>query len=94
MKAIWNGAVLADSDDTIVLEGNHYFPRESLAREHLVESEKTSWCPWKGTASYFHVEAGGERNRDAAWVYRDPRRRAEKIRDRVAFRHGVDVVPS
>jgi uncharacterized protein (DUF427 family) len=94
MKAIWNGEVLAESDDTVVVEGNHYFPRESLAREHLVESEHTSWCPWKGTASYFHVEAGGDRDPDAAWVYRAPRRRARKLRDRVAFWRGVDVVPS
>jgi uncharacterized protein (DUF427 family) len=94
MKAVWNRAVLAESDDTVVVEGNHYFPPESLAREHLVESEHTSWCPWKGTASYFDVQAGGERNRAAAWVYRRPKRRAERIRGRVAFRRGVDVVPS
>jgi len=94
MKAIWNGEVLAESDDVVEVEGNHYFPREALAREHLVESERTSWCPWKGTASYFHVEAGGERNPDAAWVYREPKRRAARIRDRVAFRRGVKVIGS
>jgi uncharacterized protein (DUF427 family) len=94
MKAIWNGHVIADSDDTVVVDGNHYFPPESLAREHLVESEHRSWCPWKGTASYFHVAAGGERNPDAAWVYRRPRRRVANIRDRVAFWRGVEVVRS
>jgi uncharacterized protein (DUF427 family) len=94
MKAIWNGELLAESDDTVLVEGNHYFPPDSLERAHFVESDRTSWCPWKGTASYFHLEAGGERNRDAAWVYRDPRTRAANIRGRVAFWRGVEIVPS
>ncbi|MGI8780509.1 MAG: DUF427 domain-containing protein [Solirubrobacteraceae bacterium] len=92
MKAIWNGTVLAESDHTVVVEGNHYFPPQSLAREHLLESDRTSWCPWKGKASYYHVEAGGERNPDAAWVYCKPWRPARRIRDHVAFRRGVEVV--
>jgi uncharacterized protein (DUF427 family) len=91
MKAIWNGVTLAESDDTVVVEGNHYFPADSLAREHFAESDKTSWCPWKGTASYYSVEAGGAENPDAAWYYREPKDKAAAIRDRVAFWRGVEI---
>ena len=91
MRATWNGVTLAESDDTVVVEGNHYFPPESLAREHLVPSEKTTICPWKGTASYFDVQAGGETNPDAAWFYAEPKSAAAEIKDRVAFWRGVEV---
>lgn len=92
MKAIWNGVVLAESDDTVVVEGNHYFPLDSLEREYVVESETHTVCPWKGTASYFTIEVDGQQNRDAAWYYPDPKPGAEMVRDRVAFWNGVDVV--
>jgi uncharacterized protein (DUF427 family) len=90
-RAVWNGAVLAESDDTLVVEGNHYFPPESLRREHLRPSDTHTVCGWKGTASYYHVEVGGKRNPDAAWYYPDPLPAAENIADRVAFWKGVKV---
>jgi uncharacterized protein (DUF427 family) len=90
-RAIWNDTVLAESDDTVVVEGNHYFPREALSDEHLEPSETTSWCPWKGTASYYTVRVNGDENADAAWYYPDPKRKAAEIKDRVAFWHGVTV---
>ena len=91
MKATWNGTVLAESDDTVVVEGNHYFPADSLVREHFADSDTTSHCPWKGDASYYHVEVGGDRNADAAWYYPEPKSAAEEIRGRVAFWRGVKV---
>ena len=94
VRAVWNGAVIAESDRTLVLEGNHYFPVEDIDPAVLRDSDETSWCPWKGTASYYDVEAGGERNRGAAWYYRDPKRAAEAIRDHVAFWRGVRVEPA
>ncbi|MDH3499035.1 MAG: DUF427 domain-containing protein [Acidimicrobiia bacterium] len=90
-RAIWNGAVIADSDDTVVVEGNHYFPPQSLNAELLIPTSSTSRCPWKGTAEYFSVVVDGEENRDAAWVYRDPSQSAAEIKDHVAFWHGVKV---
>jgi uncharacterized protein (DUF427 family) len=93
MKAIWKGAVIADSDDTVVVEGNHYFPPSALKREHFQPSAHTTVCPWKGTASYYSVTVGGDTNRDAAWYYPDPKPEAESIRGRVAFWRGVEVVP-
>ena len=92
MKAIWNGAVLAVSDDTVVVEGNHYFPADALDRSRFVDSATTSVCGWKGTANYFTIEVDGERNVDAAWVYRDPQPAAEEIRGRVAFWRGVEIL--
>jgi len=89
--AIWNDTVLAESDDTVVVEGNHYFPRDAIRPEHFEPSEKTSWCPWKGTASYFTVKAGDAENRDAAWYYPEPKKKAARIKDRVAFWRGVEV---
>ena len=91
MKAIWNGAVLAESDDTVVVEGNHYFPAESLSREHFVPSGTHTTCPWKGEASYYTVQVGGQQNPDAAWFYPDPKDAARQIRGRVAFWKGVQV---
>ncbi|HEU4755089.1 MAG TPA: DUF427 domain-containing protein [Agromyces sp.] len=94
MKAIWNGAVIAESDDTVVVEGNHYFPREAIDPQYFADSDNRSVCHWKGTASYFHVEVDGERNPNAAWYYPEPSPAAAEIRDRVAFWRGVDVVPA
>lgn len=91
MRATWNGTVLAESEDTVVVERNHYFPRESLVAEHFVPSEQTSVCPWKGTASYLTVTVDGETNPDAAWFYTEPKKAAAEIKDRVAFWHGVLV---
>ena len=91
MKATWNGTTLAESDDTVVVEGNHYFPADSLVREHFSESQHTSYCPWKGTASYYHLAVGGQQNENAAWYYPEPKEKAASIRDRVAFWKGVVV---
>jgi uncharacterized protein (DUF427 family) len=93
MKAIWNGAVLAESDDTVVVEGNHYFPRESLNEDSFERSQAASVCFWKGIARYYHVRAGGERNRNAAWTYPHPFPWIRKIKGRVAFWNGVEVRP-
>ncbi len=90
-RAIWKDTVLAESGDTVVVEGNHYFPRESLVEEHFEDSETTSRCPWKGQASYLHVVVDGDVNRDAAWYYPDPSRAARRIEGRVAFWRGVQV---
>ena len=88
--ATWNGSVIASSDDTVVVEGNHYFPRDAVTAT-LRESETRTVCGWKGTASYFAVEVDGQVNPDAAWVYPDPEPEAAQIRDRIAFWHGVEV---
>ena len=90
-RATWRGALLAESDDTVVVEGNHYFPPGSLVREHLVDSPTTSVCGWKGTARYYDVVVEGESNAAAAWYYPDPKPEAEAIRGRVAFWKGVEV---
>lgn len=92
MRAIWNGVTLAESDDTVVVEGNHYFPADSIAREHFSASDSHTVCPWKGTASYFDVTVGGDTNADAAWFYPEPKQAAAEIKDRVAFWRGVEVV--
>ena len=89
--ATWNGTVLAESDDTVVVEGNHYFPRSSVREGALVDSDRTSVCPWKGTARYLSVVVDGQTNADAAWYYPEPKEAAEQIRDRVAFWKGVEV---
>ena len=89
--ASWNGTVLAESDDTVVVEGNHYFPRASVAEGVLVESSRTSICPWKGTASYYSVSVDGQLAEDAAWYYPEPKDEAAEIRDRIAFWKGVQV---
>ena len=93
MRAVWNGTVIAESDDTVVVEGNHYFPKESVNPSVLRESGTQSVCPWKGTASYFDLEVGGQVNRGAAWYYPEPKEAAAQIRDRVAFWKGVTVGP-
>ncbi len=91
MQAIWNGAVIADSDDTVVVENNHYFPLESVRPDVLRPSQHRTVCPWKGTASYYSVEVDGEVNADAAWFYPEPKDAAAQIKDRVAFWRGVEV---
>ncbi len=91
MKAIWNGTVLAESDDTVVVEGNHYFPPESVNRAYFVESSTHTRCPWKGLASYYTIDVEGRRNPDAAWYYPDPSQAAAAIKDHVAFWKGVNV---
>jgi len=91
MKAIFNGVVIAESDETIYLEGNHYFPPDRVDFNHLQRSRWRSLCFWKGVASYYTVEAGGKRNRDAAWTYRHPAPWIRRIRDHVAFWGGVEV---
>ena len=91
MKATWNGAILAESDETVVVEGNHYFPADSIAPEYFEESSTHTICPWKGEASYKTLMVDGERNADAAWYYPDPKDAAAEIKDRFAFWHGVEV---
>ena len=91
VQAIWNGAVIARSDDTVVVEGNHYFPADAVDPAVLVPSATTSVCPWKGTASYHSIEVGGATNEDAAWYYPDPKSAAAEIKGRIAFWKGVKV---
>ena len=91
MKAVWNGAVIADSDHTVVVEGNHYFPEQHVKREFLRDCSHTSRCFWKGTASYYDLEVDGQRNPAAAWFYSNPKPRADKIRGHIAFWKGVEI---
>ncbi|OFY51050.1 MAG: hypothetical protein A2W85_05445 [Bacteroidetes bacterium GWF2_41_31] len=91
MKAIWNGKVIAESDHTINIEGNQYFPTGSVKKEFLTGSETHTVCHWKGTASYYDVTVDGQTNKDAAWYYPDPSAKADKIKDYVAFWRGVEV---
>ncbi len=91
MKAIWNDIVLAESDDTKVVEGNHYFPPDSIKREYFKASETHSVCPWKGTASYYTLDVNGTQNPDAAWYYPQPKDAAKEIANHVAFWKGVRV---
>jgi uncharacterized protein (DUF427 family) len=91
VKASWNGATIAESDQTVVVEGNHYFPPEAVDYGLLKPSDTTTVCPWKGVAHYFHVVANGDENLDAAWYYPEPKPAAAEIRDRVAFWRGVEV---
>lgn len=91
MKAVWNDTVIAESDATVVVEGNHYFPRESVVEELLRPSDHTTVCGWKGTASYFDLEVDGARNPQAAWYYPDPKPAAAEITGYVAFWKGVTV---
>jgi uncharacterized protein (DUF427 family) len=92
-KAIWEGAVLAESDRCVVVEGNQYFPPDSIHREYFKPSSTHTVCPWKGNASYYHLEVNGKRNPDAAWYYPDPKEAAREIKDHVAFWKGVKVKP-
>lgn len=90
-RAIWNDQVLAQSEETVVVEGNHYFPHEAVNWEFFKENETHTVCPWKGTASYYDVVVDGEVNRNAAWYYPEPSNAARQIKDRVAFWRGVKV---
>ena len=91
MKATWNDTILAESDDTAVVEGNHYFPPQSIKREYFQESATHTTCPWKGEASYYNVVVDGQINKDAAWYYPDPKPAAAEIKDHVAFWRGIKV---
>jgi len=91
MKATWNNVVLAESNETVVVEGNHYFPADAIKQEYFQNSDSHSHCGWKGDASYYDVVVNGEVNKDAAWYYPDPKPAAEEVKDRVAFWHGVVV---
>lgn len=91
-RAIWNGTTIAESDQTVVVEGNHYFPVDSVGKGFLRESAHRSHCHWKGEASYYHLEVEGEVNRDAAWYYPQPFKEAKQIAGRIAFWRGVEVV--
>ena len=93
MKAIWKGVTLAESDDTIAVEGRDYFPPNSVQRQYLEESTTHTTCSWKGEASYYHVVVKGEKNRDAAWFYPSPKEEASIIKDYVAFWKGVEIAP-
>ena len=90
-KAIWNNQVIAESNDTIIVEGNHYFPPEAINKEFFKTSDQQSFCPWKGEASYYNIEVNGEINKDAAWYYADPKEMALNIKGRIAFWRGVEV---
>ncbi len=91
MKAIWNQQVIAESDDTVVVEGNHYFPPDSVKREFLQDSATTTVCPWKGTANYYTLMVDGQSNPDAAWYYADTKPAADQVRGRIAFWKGVQI---
>ena len=93
MRAIWNGTVIAESDDTVVVEGNHYFPLESVNPDLLRDSSTHTICPWKGQASYYSIETDGRLNPDAAWFYPEPSPAASQIAGRVAFWRGVSIEP-
>ncbi len=92
MKAIWNGQVIAESNDTIVVEGNHYFPKDSLDMQYFEPSQQTTMCSWKGEANYYSVSVDGKVNADAAWYYASPKPDAASIANRVAFWQGVEVL--
>lgn len=91
VKAVWNGTIVAESNDTVVVENNHYFPQESVHQDLLRPSTTTSICPWKGTASYYSIEIDGKTNSDAAWYYAEPSAAAAQIKGRIAFWKGVKV---
>ncbi|MEQ9165370.1 MAG: DUF427 domain-containing protein [Fulvivirga sp.] len=91
MKAIWNGTVIAESNDTVVIEGNHYFPADTIKKEYFRPSDTHTVCPWKGTASYYTVDVDGETNKDAAWYYPETSDLAKAIKGYVAFWKGVEV---
>lgn len=92
MKATWKDVVLTQSDNTVVIEGNHYFPLEAINKEYFVDSDTHTTCPWKGVASYYHIVVNGEKNNDAAWYYPQPMEAAKEIKDHIAFWKGVEIV--
>ena len=91
VKAVWNGVVLAESDNTVIVEGNHYFPVESLNKTYFSESSTHTTCPWKGVANYYDIQVDGQVNKDAAWFYPKTKEAATSIKGRVAFWRGVRV---
>lgn len=91
MKAVWNNQVVAESDNTVVIEGNHYFPPKSIKQEYFKSSQLHTTCPWKGQASYYTLEVDGKENKDAAWYYKQPSELAKSIKDHVAFWRGVEI---
>lgn len=91
MKAVWKNTVIAESDDTVMVEGNHYFPESSLKREFISFSNHKTSCPWKGQASYYSINVNGDLNPDAAWYYAEPKEAAANIKGRVAFWKGVQI---
>jgi uncharacterized protein (DUF427 family) len=91
MKASWNNAIIADSDETVVVEGNHYFPSDSVNQEYLQPSDTHTNCHWKGDANYYNLVVNGETNKDAAWYYPEPKESAAEIKDRIAFWRGVTI---
>ena len=92
MKAVWNDTVIAEIHETVLVEGNHYFPSGSIKNEYFHKTETSTSCPWKGVASYYSVTVNGKTNTDCAWYYPVPSKEAEKIKDRVAFWNGVQVI--
>lgn len=92
MKAIWKGATIAESSDTVVVEGNHYFPMSAVNMEYLKPSDTTTVCPWKGVASYYSINVGGELNTDSAWYYPEPKEAAKNIQEHIAFWRGIKIV--
>ena len=93
MKAIWNNQVIAESNDTVIVEGNHYFPPDAVKKEYLQSSVTHTTCPWKGLAYYYTIEVDGKANKDAAWFYPEPKDAAKQIKDHIAFWKGVKVEP-
>jgi uncharacterized protein (DUF427 family) len=91
MKAIWNNTLIAESEKTVKLEGNHYFPIDSIKKDYFKPSSTQSTCPWKGVASYYSVEVDGKSNEDAAWFYAEPKSQASEIKDHIAFWKGVKI---
>ena len=92
MKAIWNGEVIAESNNTILIEGNHYFPPESVHTEYLIDSPTITSCFWKGIASYYSIQVNGEVNNDAAWYYPEPTKAAKQLKNYIAFWQGIEVI--
>lgn len=93
MKAIWNNEVIAESNDTVIVEGNHYFPADAVKKEFLKPSDTHTTCPWKGLASYYSLQVDGKTNEDAAWYYPEPKEAAKEIKNRISFWKGVQVKP-
>ena len=91
MKAFWNDTLIAETEDTVIVEGNHYFPLNTVNADYLENSDTTSVCPWKGTANYYSLNINGQINKDAVWYYAEPKEKAKNIRGRVAFWKGVEV---
>jgi len=91
MKAIWNDTIIAESKDIVLMEGNHYFPMDSLKKEYIEDSQTTSICPWKGEANYYSLKVNNKENKDAVWFYPTPKPAAKELTNRIAFWNGVQV---